>query len=132
MTLLRRTLKVQAALWAAFGLACLIAPGSVHEMLTGIGSSSGDDAIVRVLGLAGVILAMTMVLVAQHPSETWWWAWAFVLLEAGVATVSILQAVTGQEYTPTTPWWILGAVSTAFAILDLVALARSEQAKPFA
>lgn len=131
MTLLRRTLKVQAALWAALGLACLVAPSWVRALLSGEGAG-GDDAIVRVLGVAALVLAMMMVLVAQHPGETWWWAWAFVLLEAGVATICILRALAGPDGAPTLPWWIAGVASAAFAVVDLVALARAEQTKPFA
>jgi hypothetical protein len=131
MTLLRRTLKVQAALWAVFGLACLVAPASVAQTLSGL-SAGGVDATIRVLGVAALALAMLMALVAQHPGETWWWAWSFVVLEAGVATVCILHAVIGVsgDVSPV-PWWILGLASAGFAVADLVALAKAEQTDPF-
>lgn len=131
MTLLRKTLKAQAALWAVFGLVCLVAPASVGHLLIDQ-TNGGTDAIIRVLGVAGLTLAMTMILVAQHPGEAWWWAWAFALLEAGVATVCILHAVLGvPDGLAAWPWWVLGLASSAFAALDLVALARAEQSKPF-
>jgi hypothetical protein len=133
MTLLRRVLKIQAALWAVVGLLCLVAPGSVVDRLSeGVGSSAGTDALVRVLGVAAMVLAMLMVLVAQR-ADTWWWAWAFAVLETGVATVAVLQAALGvPEGEPTAAWWLLGTASATFAVLDLVALARAGQERPFA
>ena len=129
MTLLRRVLKTQSAVWAIVGLACLAAPGAVAGAL---GVDATDDAVLRLLGIAAVVLAMAMVLVSQHLPETWWWAWAFALLEAGVATVCVLRALTAAPGTPTAAWWIAGVASIAFGALDLLGLARAEQAKPFA
>ena len=129
MTLLRRVMKTQAALWAIVGLACLAVPGAVASAL---GADPTDDALLRLLGVAVVVLAMTMVLVSQHLLETWWWAWAFALLEAGVATVCVLRALTAPAGTPTAAWWVAGVASIAFGALDLLGLARAEQAKPFA
>ena len=129
MTLLRRVLKTQSAVWAIVGLACLAAPGAVAGAL---GVDATDDAVLRLLGVAAVVLAMAMVLVSQHLQETWWWAWAFTLLEAGVATVCVLRAVAGPDGGPTAPWWIAGVASITFGGLDLIGLARAEQTKPFA
>jgi hypothetical protein len=132
MTLLRRVLKVQAALWALVGLVCVILPASAAARLGDPGSGAGTDAIVRVLGVAAIVLAMLMVLVAQR-TDTWWWAWSFALLEAGLATVAVLHALVGvPEGAPVAIWWLLGATSAVFAVLDLIGLARAEQAKPFA
>ena len=132
MTLLRRVLKVQAALWALVGFVCVVLPASAAGRLGDPGSGAGTDAIVRVLGVAAIVLAMLMVLVAQR-TDTWWWAWSFALLEAGVATVAILHALIGvPEGAPEAIWWLLGGTSAAFAVLDLVGLARAEQTKPFA
>lgn len=130
MTLLQRVLKVQAALWALFGILGLAIPAALTDRL--FGADAGVDALTRLLGVAALVLAMLMVLVSQHAIETWWWAWAFALLEAGVATVCILHAAVGtSESVSAMPWWTLGVVSLVFGGLDLVALARAEQTKPF-
>ncbi len=54
-----------------------------------------DDAWIRALGVIAVVLALLMVLVAQRLEDVWWWAWAFVVLEAGTATVFVLHALFG-------------------------------------
>lgn len=132
MTFLQRVLKIQAALWALFGLVLVLNPGIVVEAIFGL-PAAADATLLRVLGVAALVLAMLMVLVSQHAGETWWWAWAFALLEAGVATICLLHAVLGAgEAEPSLPWLIAGIVSIVFGGLDLVGLARAEQAKPFA
>jgi hypothetical protein len=131
MTLLRRVLKVQAALWAVLGIVCVAAPASVVDRLGDGGSSAGTDAIVRLLGVAAVVLAMLMVLVAQR-ADTWWWAWSFALLETAVATVAVLHALLGvPDGGPVAIWWVIGISSAVFAVLDLVALSRTGQERPF-
>src|SRR5262245_28433783 len=131
MTLLRRVLKVQAAVWALVGLTLLVAPGVALDA-AGMARGSSADATLRVLGVASIVLAMLMVLVAQRP-DTWWWAWAFALLETGVATVAVLHASFGvPDGGSSGVWWLLGIASAVFAVLDLVALARTGQERPFA
>ena len=83
--------------------------------------------------MMALILAMLMVLVAQHTGEAWWWAWAFALLEAGVATVCVLHAIADSgSGRPLVGWWIAGVVSVVIGALDLLGLVRAEQAKPIA
>ena len=92
MTFLRRVLNADAALWAIFGLVIGIAPGWLLETVAGQPPLI-DDAWVRALGVIAVVLALLMVLVAQRLEDVWWWAWAFVVLEAGTATVFFLHAL---------------------------------------
>lgn len=130
MTFLQRVLKVQAALWALFGLVLVGRPGAVAEGLLR-GDPPTDATLLRVLGVTALVLALLMVLVSQHAAETWWWAWAFALLEAGTATICILHAVLAMgEGRPTWPWWVVGLASILLGALDLVGLVRAEQAKP--
>jgi hypothetical protein len=131
MTFLRRVLKVQAALWALVGVAFVVAPTVFLDHVVDLGGDDRATVLVRLLGVTAVILAMLMVLVSQHVGETWYWAWAFALLEAGVATVSVLHALFGvPDGSGTWQWWLAGVVSIAFCVLDLFGLVRAEQAKP--
>jgi hypothetical protein len=132
MAFLQRVLKVQALLWALFGLLLVARPVVVAEGLLGLDPPTGTT-LLRVFGVTAIVVAMLMVLVSQHAAEAWWWAWAFALLQAGVATVCVIHALFGAaESAPALPWWIAGAVSALFCVLDLVGLARAEQAKPIA
>jgi hypothetical protein len=130
MTFLRRVLKVQAALWALFGVALAVAPGLVLRLLDQ--PPVADGVWLRMAGVMAVVLAMLMVLVSEHLKETWWWAWAFALLEAGTATVFVLNALVGlPEGAAAWPWWVFGVVHLAFAAALLWGLARSGQENPF-
>jgi hypothetical protein len=52
-------------------------------------------------------------------------------LEAGVATVAILNAVLGvPQGASTTTWWAIGIGAIAFGALDLIGIARAGQGKP--
>ena len=78
-----------------------------------------DDAWLRALGVIAVVLALLMMLVAQRLEDVWWWAWAFVVLEAGTATVFMLHALFGlPDGASTWSWWLLAIVNGAFAALD--------------
>lgn len=130
MAFLQRVLKLQAALWALTGLALLTVPNTVLDLLS-LPTSGGSVAFLRILGVTAFATALVMVLVAQHANESWWWAWAFAILEAGIATVCVVHAVLGvEDGYPAWPWLAAGVVSIAFGGLDLVGLARAEQAKP--
>ena len=131
MTFLRRILYVQAALWGLVGVALAIAPG----WLTGTvaGQPSTDQGWLRATGVMAIVLALLMVLVAQRLEDVWWWAWAFVLLEAGTATVFTLHALFGlAEGAVAWWWWVLAAVNGMIGALELVGLGLAAQEKPFA
>ena len=91
MTLLRRTLKVQAALWLLWSLALGLAPRLVLEDLFSQ-PILAEYAWVRASAVMGAVLALLMVLVAQRIEELWWWSWAFAVLEVGTATVFAINA----------------------------------------
>ncbi len=129
MTFLIRVLKVQAAVWVVFGVALAITPAGVLRLIDQ--TVPRDGAWIRLLGVCAVVLALYMVLVAQHAVQTWWWAWGFVVLEAGVATVAIINAIAGVPTgLPAWPWWTLGIVSIAFGALDLLGIVQAEHEKP--
>ncbi len=129
MFLLRRVLKIQSALWALTGLALGLVPLTVLEAL---GQSSVEEtAWLRMLGVTAVVLALLMWLVAGALDQVWWWAWAFAVLEAGVATLALVNATFSVDPgAPAWAWWVIGGVSVALAALDLVGLGRTSQEKP--
>jgi hypothetical protein len=130
MTFLRRVLKVQAALWAVTGALLAVVPVFTLDTLLDQ-PVPAEGAWLRMLGVACVVVALFMVLVSQHAAETWWWAWGFAILEAGVATVAVLNAALGvPDGAPAWPWWVLGVGSIASGALDLVGIARAGQAEP--
>lgn len=132
MTFLRRILKGQATLWAGFGLVLSISPRWLVETLAAQ-LPVGDDAWLRALGIMAIVLALLMVLVAQRLEDVWWWAWAFVVLEAGTATVFVLHALIGlPRGAAAWWWWVLAATNAAIGALELVGLGLAAQEKPFA
>jgi hypothetical protein len=131
MTFLRRVLNADAAMWTIFGLVVGIAPGWLLETVAGQPPLI-DDAWIRALGVIAVVLALLMVLVAQRLDDVWWWAWAFVVLEAGTATVFFLHASFGlPDGAAAWSWWVLACVNGAMGGLLLVGLALAAQEKPF-
>jgi hypothetical protein len=122
-------LKVQAGLWAVFGIVLAALPAQLLRALDQPVPVEG--AWLRAMGAMAIVLAMLMWLVAQHSSETWWWVWAFALLEMGIATILILNALLGlPDGAAAWPWWALGIANIVFGALDLLALARAGQEKP--
>lgn len=132
MTFLRRVLKAQAALWAGFGVVLAIAPRWLIETLAAQ-PPVGDDAWLRALGVMAIVLALMMVLVAQRLEDVWWWAWAFVVLEAGTATVFALHVLFGLPGDAAGWWWwVLAGSNGAVGALELIGLGLAAQEKPFA
>jgi hypothetical protein len=130
MAFLQRVLKLQAALWALFGAALIFVPRwLLHDALGQ--PPMPEHAWIRAMGVMAVVVAMLMVLVAQRVGEVWWWAWSFALLEAGTATVFVLNAAFGLPLgADGWPWWTLGAVNALFGALDLVGIAAASREKP--
>ncbi len=131
MTLLRRLLKLNAALWCIWGLATLTAPAWVLEGLLDQPPLS-PYAWIRLGGVMAVVLALLMVLISQKIEDLWWWSWAFAVLEVGVATVCAVTALVGlPDGTPAWPWWVFAAVSAAIGAGLLVGMGIAGNEKPF-
>lgn len=131
MTLLRRTLKAQAALWLLWSLAVGLVPRFVLEDVFGQ-PILADYAWVRASAVMGIVLALLMVLVAQRIEELWWWSWAFAVLEVGTATVFAVNALFGvPDGAPAWPWWTLAAINAAIGATLLAGMGLAGQEKPF-
>ena len=125
MAFLRQVLRWQSILWALFGIALVTAPSLLVEGLFDQGPVT-EDAWLRALGVASIVLAAQMVLVARRLEDLWWWSWSFVLLEAGTAVVFLLTALSGvPEGAATWPWWLLAAANLAVGALEVTGIARA-------
>ncbi len=122
----------QAALWAAFGLALVIAPRWVVETVFDQ-PPLGEEAWLRVSGVMAIALAGLMVLVSHRVEELWWWSWAFVILALASTAVLVLNALVGvPEGAPSWPWWALAGVNAGFALIELAGLAKTgPSARPY-
>jgi hypothetical protein len=132
LRLLRRVLYWQATLWTVAGAVEIAAPRWFLETVFRQ-PPYPDVAYVRSMGVMCVTFSLLMVLVAQRIEDVWWWAWAFALTDAALATVCVLNALLGPvDGSATTYWWLLGAGNVAFASGLLVGMARTGQERPFA
>jgi hypothetical protein len=130
VALLRRTLWWQAGLWAAAGLAFLVAPGWLVETVLDQ-PPVVEEAWLRVLGAVAIVLAMTMVLVANRVETMWWWAWAFAILELLTAAVFSLNAALDlPQGAAAWPWWLLAVVNAVVGLLLLAGLAKTGTERP--
>jgi hypothetical protein len=130
MTLLRRLLKAQAALWTLGSAVALIAPGWLVENL--LDQPAVDVVWIRTAAVMGIVLALVMVLVAQRIDEVWWWSWVFAILDVGTATVFGGHAVLGTpQGAALWPWWSLAGLNGAFGAGLLAGMATAGQEKPF-
>lgn len=130
MSLLRRVLTFDALLSMLVGVSLVAVPRFVLVTLLGQPEPS-DQALIRLLGVALVVLALLMVLIAHRIEELWWWCWAFVVLEAGIAAVATLHAAFGvPSDAEAWPWWVLGLASWALAFAFLWGIARAGTEAP--
>jgi hypothetical protein len=129
---LRTFLYAGAVAWAVSGLALALVPHYViHDLF--LNRSIRDWALVRTLGVVSIGLAMLMVLVAQRLEDVWWWAWAFIITTAGVATVNGLHAALGDRSgRAQLMLWLIAAVNAVLCAGLLVGMGRTAQEKPFA
>jgi len=123
MTFLKRVLHWQAALWGLSGLALFAAPGWLVERVLDQ-PPVGDDVWLRAIGAMAVVLSLLMVLVAHHVDEVWWWAWAFVILEASTAALFAVNALVSlPPGAASWPWWLIAGANAIVGALEVVALA---------
>ena len=105
---------LQAAVWAACGVAIAVAPRFVLVTMFDL-PPLPDQGYVRIAGIFAFSLSLLMVLVARRLAELWWFAWAFVIATAGSAIVAALNALFGlPDGASPLLWWVFAAVSTAF------------------
>lgn len=119
---LRRSLYLQAAVWAVAGVALAVVPrfvlSTVFRQHVPI-----EPAWLRIMGLQAFGLALLMVLVAHRVEELWWWSWAFALATVGSAIVAVLHAAFGVGPGESrVAWWILAGVLVAFSLSLLYGL----------
>jgi len=123
--LLRGVLYGEAGVWAASGVVLALFPVPVLEDLFGQ-PELPEYAWVRMVAVLIVGMALLMVLVAQRIEELWWWSWAFVLIDGGIAVLSGLNAAIGTPSgTPTLFWWLLAGVTALFTLGLLAGLAKT-------
>ena len=132
MKVLRTFLYVGATVWAASGLALALFPHYlIHDLFRN--PFIRDWALIRTLGVVSIGLAMLMVLVAQRLEDVWWWAWAFIITTAGVATVNGLHAAFGDRSgRAQLMFWLIAAVNAVLCAGLLLGMGRTAQEKPFA
>jgi hypothetical protein len=130
MQALKRVLYAQAAAWGLAGVVLAVAPRFVTVSLFG-GHGGADHAWIRLLGLNTVGLAMIMVLVAHRVDQVWWWSWAFALVTAASAAVTVLHTafglVPGER---SVVWWAASLVDLAFAFALLYGLFVASREQP--
>ncbi len=130
MAVLRRVLYLDALLSGLGGAALAVAPGFLVETVLGQPPVT-DEAWLRLLGVAGLTLALLMVLVGHRVEELWWWCWALVILEVGGAAVASLHLLVGlPRGAAAWPWWTMVGISWLFAGGFLWGIARAGTEAP--
>jgi hypothetical protein len=130
VSLLRRVLYFEAAVWGVTGVALAIFPHIVLETIFNQ-VAYRDYAFVRILGVEDVAMAMLMVLVAQRARELWWWSWAFFFPTILIAIVAVLNATLSlPRFSSSLMWWLLAGVNAVFAGALLLGLARTGRERP--
>ena len=125
MKLLRRVLYLDAIVWAVTGLLLLVVPVWLLEDAFGQ-APAGDYAWVRMAAILGIGIAMLMVMVAHRIETLWWFTWAFVLTEAGLALLTVLHVLLGlPDGSGAFLWWLFATVSASFAAAMLAGLTKT-------
>jgi hypothetical protein len=120
---------LQAAVWAACGVAIAVAPRFV--LVTVFDLQLPDQGYVRIAGIFAFSLSLLMVLVSRRLAELWWFTWAFVVATAGSASVAGLNALFGlPDGVSPLMWWVFAVVSTGFTVGLLAGLAKTGTERP--
>lgn len=132
MKLLRKVLYWDAAAWALSGAALAALPKFI--LVTILNQAHYPEyAWIRIVGAQSIGLAALMVLVAQRLEDLWWFSWVFVLVEAAVAAVAVLNALFGLPHGASSAlWWLLAAGSLGLTVALLWGMALTGQERPFA
>ncbi|MEX0753834.1 MAG: hypothetical protein WD206_00910 [Actinomycetota bacterium] len=130
MTFLRRVLYWEAVALALLGAALVIAPGVLFVDVLDQ-APHPDGAWMRIGGVQAIGIALLMVLVGQNVEDRWWWAWAFCVVFAGTATISVFNAAFGvPDGASSLSWWLLGLIAVALAGMLLWAIGRAGIERP--
>jgi len=130
MRTLRRALYLQAAVWSVIGLVLAMAPRFVLSTLFGE-TRPVDDAWIRVIGIQAFGLALFMVLVGHRIRDSWWWAWGFAIVSAGVGAVAVLHAAFGlSNGASRVLWWLFAGIELVFAFWLLYGLYQASGEEP--
>lgn len=130
MAFLKKTLYLEALVWAAVGVALAAFP---KFLITTLFEQVAypEYAWVRIVGIQAFALALFMVLVAHRVEDLWWWSWGFVIATGGVAVVVVLNAAFGlREQSSSVLWWVFSAVTLVFSGALLWGLFRTGQERP--
>jgi hypothetical protein len=130
MPLLRRTLYAMATVWAACGVALVVAPRPVLvDLFDQV--PYPDYSYVRVAGVVSFAAAMMMVITAQKLEDMWVFTWAFVFAGAGTFAVAVANAGWGHPAgSGALLWWLFAGISLAFTLALLAGLAKTGTERP--
>lgn len=127
---LKRVLFWESAVWIALAVALLIVPRSIVVELFGH-AAYPEYGWIRIAAMQAFALALLMILVGQRVAEMWWFAWAFLIATAGIATISLLNALVGMpEGASPALWWVLTGVSAALGAGLAIGLADAAHEQP--
>ena len=88
-------------------------------------------SLARLLGVAVIVIAMFMVLVAQKIEAVWWWSWAFVIANAVIALIVLLHLIAGlPPSSAALPWLLIVVVCLGFSVALLWGLFKAQQDQP--
>ena len=128
--LLRRQLKTQAVMWVFGSIAIVLFPRWVFETIAGQPVLE-EYVWAQAVGVMGIVLALLMVLVAQKIDELWWWSWSFAVLDVGLATLFVVNALFGTpDAAPAWPFWSLAVLNGVLGAGLLVGMGLGGQEKP--
>jgi hypothetical protein len=127
---LRRVLYWEAGVWTAVATALIVAPRPLLVTLLGH-APYPEYGWIRIAGIQAFALALLMILVGQRVQDMWWFAWAFLIATAGIATVAVLNALIGlPEGSSPALWWILTFLSAGMGAALAIGLADAAQEQP--